>query len=116
MDKYREGFPDWNTVMTEFSEGYEENNINMPEPEGLIWASYTYEGYEGDANVLWRNEDGTFGYVNGSHCSCYGLEGQWNVEEYTKETLLGQFDRTLDSGYPYGFFNNKELRDLVASL
>lgn len=25
--------------------------------------------------------------VNGSHCSCYGLEGQWEEEETTVEAL-----------------------------
>jgi hypothetical protein len=53
----------------------------------ILFASYTYECYEGDAFVLFR-KDGKLFEVNGGHCSCYGLEGQWDPEETTKEVLL----------------------------
>lgn len=49
-------------------------------------ASYTYEDYEGRAFVLFRR-DGKLWEVHGSHCSCYGLEGQWDPEETTMEAL-----------------------------
>jgi hypothetical protein len=54
----------------------------------VILASYTNENYEGEAFVLFRrNSDGKLYEVNGGHCSCYGLEGQWNPEETTVEAL-----------------------------
>jgi len=53
----------------------------------ILFASYTYECYEGDAFVLFR-KDGKLFEVNGGHCSCYGLEGQWDPEETTKEALM----------------------------
>lgn len=56
------------------------NGINV------LLASYNYEGYSGDAFVLFE-KDGKLYEVNGSHCSCYGLEGQWEPEETTIEAL-----------------------------
>ena len=56
--------------------------------ETILFATYTYENYEGSAWVLFYNEeDGKLYEVNGSHCSCYGLEGQWEPEETTLDAL-----------------------------
>ena len=46
----------------------------------VIYASYDCEGYEGSADVVFVN-NGKFFTVSGSHCSCYGLEDQWEPEE-----------------------------------
>src|SRR5574343_324534 len=43
----------------------------------ILFASYTYQNYEGNAFVLFE-QDGELYEVNGSHCSCFGLETQWN--------------------------------------
>jgi hypothetical protein len=64
----------------------------------IIFASYSIEWYEGDAFVLFR-KDGKYYEVNGSHCSCYGLEGQWKPEEADLKELLhrvteGDFGRS----------------------
>ncbi len=48
----------------------------------ILFASYGGGSYEGDAFLLYR-QDGKLYEVNGSHCSCYGLEGQWEPEETT---------------------------------
>jgi hypothetical protein len=53
-------------------------NTNIRE---VLFASYTYEDYNGDAYVLYLAYDGKYYEVNGSHCSCNGLEGQWEPEE-----------------------------------
>ncbi|MGG1263765.1 hypothetical protein [Brevibacillus laterosporus] len=48
----------------------------------ILLASYTYADYTGSAFVLFRNKkDGLYYEVNGSHCSCYGLENQWKPEK-----------------------------------
>jgi hypothetical protein len=69
----------------------------------ILLASYTYEDYSGDAFVLFE-KDGKLFEVNGSHCSCYGLEScgigrdettQWQPEETTKEALIHR----LTDGY-----------------
>lgn len=65
----------------------------------ILLASYGSASYEGHAFVLFRR-DGKLWEVNGSHCSCYGLEGQWEPEETTVEALrhrvkegtLGEYD------------------------
>lgn len=52
----------------------------------LLFSYYCYENYEGDAFVLFEKE-GKLYEVNGSHCSCYGLERQWSPEEVMPEEL-----------------------------
>lgn len=46
----------------------------------MLFASYGCANYSGDAWVLFE-QDGKLYEVNGGHCSCYGLEGQWEPEE-----------------------------------
>jgi hypothetical protein len=59
-----------------------------PEFQGaeILLASYGTPGYEGYAFVLFRR-DGKLYEVNGSHCSCFGLEDQWRPEETTVGAL-----------------------------
>lgn len=52
----------------------------------ILFASYGCDNYEGDAFVLFE-ENGRLYEVNGGHCSCYGLEGQWDPEEVSLEEL-----------------------------
>ena len=52
----------------------------------ILFASYGEDNYEGDAFVLLEKE-GKLYEVNGGHCSCYGLEGQFIIEETTIENL-----------------------------
>lgn len=54
---------------------------NEPEPEQVIFAEYIDTCYSGSAVVVYRNGDKVY-EVTGSHCSCYGLEGQWDPDEY----------------------------------
>jgi hypothetical protein len=54
--------------------------------ERILFASYGSEGYEGNAFVLFA-QDGKLYEVNGNHCSCMGLETQWEPEETTIEAL-----------------------------
>jgi hypothetical protein len=53
----------------------------------ILMAEYTYEDYSGQAYVLFE-KDGKLYEVNGSHCSCYGLEKQWQPEETDKVALI----------------------------
>ena len=52
----------------------------VPDDADVLIAAYTYENYSGTAFVLFR-QNGILYEVNGGHCSCYGLEGQWEPEE-----------------------------------
>lgn len=60
----------------------------------LAW--YGYGDYCGSSFVLFE-KDGKLYEVNGSHCSCYGLEGQWEPEETSWEAL-GMRDLTGSDG------------------
>lgn len=76
---YYDDFKDWDDVKRHF-EMYD------LEPEHVLFAAYAYENYSGEAFVLFRN-DGKLWLATGSHCSCYGLEGQWSPEETTPEVI-----------------------------
>jgi hypothetical protein len=78
----------------------------------ILLACYTYEDYNGSAFVLFIRK-GKLYEVNGSHCSCYGLEGQWEPEETTKEALLHRIKKgTLGSDAYEGFFADELIRVL----
>ena len=47
----------------------------------VIVACYDLGHYSGQAIVLYKQNDKLF-LVTASHCSCYGLEGQWNGGKY----------------------------------
>lgn len=64
--------------MTDAIKNYEGNNI--------LFASYGTGNYSGEAFVLFE-KDGKLYEVNASHCSCYGLEGQFEPEETTLEEI-----------------------------
>lgn len=67
---------------------------DKPQYQGVevLLASYSYENYSGDAFVLFR-KDGKLYEVNGGHCSCYGLEGQWIPEETTIAELKHRIEK-----------------------
>lgn len=95
MNVFLDGFPDRESIARQFSNGWDEvHTIDFLEIEmtgyEVVVAIYNQEGYEGDAFVLLR-KDGQYYEVNGSHCSCYGLEGQWDPEEVPEEALRRRF-------------------------
>jgi len=47
---------------------------------------YGHKDYSGEAFVLFK-KDGKIFENGGSHCSCYGLEGQWNPQETSIEAI-----------------------------
>lgn len=55
----------------------------------VIYAVYEYEDYSGSAFVLY-SKDGKLYEVNGGHCSCNGLEDQWEPEETTLAAMLAR--------------------------
>lgn len=71
---------------------WEEKKIEMAEAItkfediNILFAFYGYEDYEGEAFILYEN-GGKLYEVNGGHCSCYGLEGQWEPEETSLKAL-----------------------------
>lgn len=75
-------------------------NFEIPESSlddaTLLYASYTQEDYSGNALVVFERDGKPF-LVSGGHCSCYGLEGQWEPEETNTEVL----QKMLDGGGSY---------------
>ena len=61
-------------------------------PINILFASYSTGNYEGDAWVLFE-ENGELFEVSGSHCSCYGLEGQWDREPVVLEELKNRIEK-----------------------
>ena len=89
--KYFGGFTCRDDVKREFSYGPEGSFEIKPFPreDKILLASYDNEDYEGAAYVLFER-GGKLWEVNGSHCSCYGLEGQWDPEETSWEFLANR--------------------------
>lgn len=75
---YLNNFSDKKDVASSFSTTLDDVNI--------LFATYGTDNYSGDAFVLFE-KGGKLFEVNGSHCSCYGLEDQWQPEETTLEAL-----------------------------
>lgn len=75
IQNYYEDFSSWEDVQSNYQ-------MSEEEPDDIYFADYTYENYTGDSTVIYRRGEKIY-EVNGSHCSCYGLEGQWEPEEYT---------------------------------
>ena len=84
MQVFFDQFDKVEDVLSEFS-------ITKEDLKGcdVVFAYYTCESYSGDALVILRDpHSGVFYEVNGGHCSCYGLEGQWDMEETTLDVML----------------------------
>lgn len=76
-------------MVNEFTEQHE--HVDVREEEVLL-ASYRTGSYEGEAFVLFAR-GGKLYEVNASHCSCYGLEGQWKPEETSAVTLRERMEK-----------------------
>jgi len=103
---------DWTSlenVKHDFEISNELNDANV------LLASYVYENYSGNAFVLFER-DGKLYEVNGSHCSCYGLEGQWEPEETTEEALVHRVLRGSLGSSDYNPFSNELLSILKERL
>lgn len=106
MEIYNGSFSSVDDVVSNFA-------LSPSDLEGveILYAMYDGGGYDGWAWVLFRKEGKLF-EVNGSHCSCYGLEDQWepslssvkaimmrpNVDEALKQKLQDIFDDHILSG------------------
>lgn len=84
MQVFFDQFENEQDVLSNF--GVTKNDLKGCE---IIFAYYTYEDYSGEALVILRHpQTGVFYEVNGGHCSCYGLEEQWEMEETTLDAML----------------------------
>jgi hypothetical protein len=74
----------------------------------LAW--YGYGDYCGSSLVIFKQK-GNLYEVNGSHCSCSGLEGQWTPEETSWKALSM---RAFGSEYKGSSVAQAELEKLIA--
>lgn len=79
-------FENWDDVMSSFDVDEKDRFV----PDIVYKACYDRDGYDGYAIVAYKKND-KFYLVKGSHCSCYGLEGQWDPEEIETKKLLMRF-------------------------
>ena len=97
---------------SDVGDGFRYAEDDLPTDDEILFAWYWDEDYSGSAYVLFR-KDGKLWEVYGSHCSCYGLEDQWDPEETTEEYLKSR----LRDGYFYPTGDAMEvLRKLIESL
>jgi hypothetical protein len=73
----------------------------------LAW--YGYGCYCGSSLVVYE-KDGKLYEVNGNHCSCSGLEDQWQPEETSWDALA---ERTCGSDCEGGANATEELQKIV---
>jgi hypothetical protein len=67
-------------------------DIELLEDIKILFSYYSHGNYEGSAFVLFE-QNGILYEVNGFHCSCHGLEGQWEPEATTKESILHRIEK-----------------------
>lgn len=77
----------------------------------VLFAGYETPCYDGYADVIFVR-DGKFYHVSGSHCSCYGLEDQWDPEEMPIEALMHIVEKGSGPMRQYA----KEIRERVAFM
>jgi hypothetical protein len=84
--------------------------ISLEEVEGcnFIVADYAYGDYDGSAYVLFE-KDGKLYEVSGGHCSCYGLEGQWEPAEISVEALR----HIMENGTFFGRCTDSDVKEMV---
>jgi hypothetical protein len=110
MTNYFGDFSNWAEVQINF-------DTDTPEPDEVFYAWYDVDGYDGRAVVLYRTGS-KFYYVDGSHCSCYGLEDQWEPEEYDAKTfieMLRKGEKWLFDGYLNKDEKEKIIQSVIAS-
>lgn len=85
------------------------NQFGISDTSGIkiLFASYVDENYSGDAWVLFSKR-GELYEVNGSHCSCYGLEGQWEPELVS----LPELENRIKNG-TFGTLYGNDFRDCL---
>lgn len=106
MNIYNGNFANWSDVQNEFL-------MDMAEPDRVYYASYDTPAYEGYANVIYRNGN-TLYWVYGSHCSCYGLEDQWEPEAYEAPDLLAALRK--GSAWQFDSYGKSVKEELIAQL
>lgn len=81
MSKYFLDFENRDDLVSQF------DTDTIPSEDEILFASYAPGCYCGDAVVIFKRNNILY-MVEASHCSCYGLEGQWGPNEIDAAQLL----------------------------
>ena len=107
MKVYTGAFSDWHDVTSEF-------DIDCAEPTH-VFASYDTDGYEGYAFVVFSNGEG-WKFASGSHCSCYGLEGQWEPEDFSLDNYFAAKEKDKELLTVYDKQARDELHEFLLNF
>jgi len=119
---YYNDFSEWQDVLEAFGGIWSFNSTepetlkffeDNPEPEKVFVANYDRDNYDGSAAVVWYNK-GNYYFLQGSHCSCYGLEEiGFDPEVYESKELFVKF--LEKSNYLYGL-SIEQLKTLIEDV
>lgn len=104
-NEYRGEFKGWDQDPKSWSDSVH-GCFGAPCPEKeprFVFAEYQTPAYEGYSTVITSDDGEKFKIVEGSHCSCYGLEGQWEPTEHTKPEI----EKMMEANY--GFFHDNRV-------
>lgn len=82
-------------LIAELREHWCEDETSIPDTMQVVYYHYEIEGYEGHAFCLFLQDDVLY-EVSGSHCSCNGLEEQWQPEQASIKELLHRYRSQLE--------------------
>lgn len=91
----------------------------LPDNMILVYHEYASGSYEGESYGFgFDTEKNMWFEVGGSHCSCFGLEGQWDPDYSTFDQLAVAIQKTIDayvtSDFRYeGPSNDQALQNFV---
>lgn len=104
-----EGFNGIDHILYEF-------DIGLKDIENckILAAGYYTPYHDGYAYILFEKE-GKLYEVMADHCSCYGLQGQWEPEETFKEAILKRLE-SCPSEYDQGGLSTEDLIKLMESI
>ena len=112
-------------VLSHLTEQYADSEQDAVKLEGLkVLIAYESVGNWGcDSNsfFLLEDEQGNLFEIHGSHCSCYGFEGQLQLEETSVKALLFRLDNGkgvyFSGGYDYNTeFNDKAIENYIRQM
>lgn len=89
--------------------------IDVRDDVYILIAEYYIDGYEGSAWVLFIENDKLW-EVCGSHCSCYGLEEQWEPEETSVEELSHRMEHGKLGSYSHDAGQFKHAMERIMNL
>lgn len=94
--RYFGNFSSWEDVQREF-------DINTPEPDQVLYAEYAPDDREGYACVIFKRGDKYY-EAHGSHCSCHGLEGQWEPRKIPEKIFDEYMEKLGKHGTLLGYY------------